>query len=401
MQASSDNHVPSPRRLRVAGIAALIVALVLAAGGIALRVKHEHALEAKVAADAATIVNVIAPSVGESRQELVLPSNVQAFYDAPIYARVPGYLKKWYVDIGAKVKAGELLAEIETPELDQQLHQAEADLATAKAKEKLAEITAKRWQSMLASTSVSKQEADEKTGDYEAKQATVAAERANVERLQALASFKRIVAPFDGTITARKTDIGALINAGSGSGPELFRIADTHKLRVYVDVPQSYASQIEAGMQATLAFPEQPGKNFPARVVSTSNAIDPASRTLLVQLEADNAQGKLIAGSYANVHFDLPAATDVLQLPVTALLFRQHGLKVATVGADGRAVLKNIQLGRDFGTRVEVVSGIDASDRVIDSPPDWLAQGDPVRAAQPEPARAPGKSVAAAEVRSP
>jgi len=311
----------------------------------------------------------------------VLPGNVRPFYEAPIHARVSGYLKKWCVDIGAPVQSGEMLAEIETPELDQQLHQAEADLNTALAKEKLAEITAKRWQSMVESTSVSKQEADEKQGDFEAKQATVAAERANVDRLQAMTSFKRIVAPFTGIITARKTDIGRLINAGSVTGSELFRIVDTHKLRIYVEVPQTYATRIEIGMQAQLNLPECPVQYHAAVVVSTSNTIDPASRTLLVQLQADNEQHQLIAGSYVDVHFQLPSVQGMLQLPVTTLLFRRNGLKVATVGPDDHVVLKQIQLGRDFGTRVEVVSGLDASDRIIDSPPDWLGQGDQVRPA--------------------
>jgi RND family efflux transporter MFP subunit len=384
MHSFTEPQRPSPRKLRTIGIVALIVAIALAALGIARRTHGESILKRKLEENAATTVAVIAPSRGDSKQELVLPGSVQAYYDAPIYARVPGYLKKWYVDIGARVQAGDLLAEIETPELDQQVRQAQADLATAVAKEKLAGTTAKRWDSMLASTSVSKQEADEKNGDFEAKRATVTAERANVERLQALTSFKRIVAPFAGVITARKTDIGALINAGSSSGPELFRIADTHKLRVYVQVPQSFADRIEIGMRADLRLPEQAGRSYPAVVVNTSNAINETSRTLLVQLEVDNAQGKLISGSYADIHFDLPAAVGVLQLPVTALLFRKDGLKIATLGGDGKATLKRIELGRDFGTRVEVVSGLQASDRVIDSPPDWLAQGDPVRAAEPE-----------------
>ncbi len=240
---------------------------------------------------------------------------------------------------------------------------------------------------MLASTSVSKQEADEKNGDFEAKRATVVAEKANVERLQALESFKRIVAPFAGVITSRKTDIGALINAGSGNGPELFRLADTHKLRVYVEVPQTYASQIQVGMHADLKLPELQGSTYPATVASTSNAINPTSRTLLVQLEADNAHGKLIAGSYADVRFDLPAAAGVLQLPVTALMFRQHGLKVATIGADGHVVMKNVQLGRDFGTRVEVVDGTRRRrPRASTARPTGSRRGDPVQA-RPEPAK--------------
>jgi len=388
MHPFNESERPSPRRLRLIGIVALIVAASLACFGIMRRLHGESVLKHRIEETAATTVNVISPSAGESKQELVLPSNVQAFYDAPIYARVPGYLKKWYVDIGTKVKAGDLLAEIETPELDQQVRQAQADLATAVAKERLAGTTAKRWQAMLASTSVSKQESDEKSGDFDAKKATVSAERANVERLQALTSFKRIVAPFDGVITSRKTDIGALINAGSGSGPELFRIADTHKLRIYVQVPQTYASQIAIGMHADLQLPEQAGRTYPAEVVSTSNAINETSRTLLVQLEVDNSKGILIAGSYADVHFDLPSSSGVLQLPVTALLFRRDGLKVAVVSSDGKATLRSIQLGRDFGTRVEVLAGLSANDRVIDSPPDWLAAGDLVRPAEDPGAKA-------------
>ena len=395
MSEKSVPNRPSPRRLRVIGCIALLVAAGLAVAGIVQRSHHENALKQKVTDDATPTVTVITPGHGDARQELVLPGNIQALYDAPIYARVSGYLKMWYVDIGAKVKAGDVLADIETPELDQQLQQAQADLATAVARQKLAEITDKRWQSMLASTSVSKQEADEKSGDYDAKTAAVTGEKANVQRLEALKSFKRIVSPFDGVVTARKTDIGALINAGSGSGPELFRVADMHKLRVYVDVPQTYSGLITTGMQAKLQLPEQPGHTFPASVTSTASAINESSRTLLVQLEADNAQGQLVSGSYADVHFDLPTAPGVLQLPVTALLFRQHGLEVAALGADGRVEMKPIQLGRDFGTRVEVVTGLAATDRVVDSPPDWLSQGDKVRVAVDSPSKKGGdKSLA-------
>ena len=357
----------------------MLIALALAAGGIFARAQRDASLKTKLDVDAVPTVSVVEPSHDAGKRELVLPSNVQAFYDAPIYARVSGYLKKWNVDIGARVKAGDVLAEIETPELDQQLRQAQADLATAIAKEKLAETTDKRWQNMLVSTSVSKQEAEEKSGDYEAKKAAVNAERANVDRLEALSGFKRITAPFNGTVTARRTDIGALINAGSGSGNELFRVADTHKLRVYVNVPQTYASDIKVGMHAQLQLPEQPGQSHDAVVVSNTNSISESSRTLLVQLEVDNADGKLMAGSYADVHFDLPQAQGVLQLPVTTLLFRQHGMTVATVGKDDKVLLKNVQIGRDFGTKVEVVNGLAPTDRVIDGPPDWLADGDKVR----------------------
>ena len=384
MSDSISTHRPNPRRLRLVGIVALVVALALALSGIAARTLREHSLKQKIDTDAVPTVSVIVPAPGNSKQELVLPSNIQPYYDAPIYARVPGYLKKWYVDIGTQVKAGEVLADIETPELDQQLQQARADLATAVAKEKLAETTNQRWQKMLSATSVSKQEADEKSSDFDARKAEVTAQRANVDRLQAMAGFKRVVAPFDGTVTARKTDIGALINAGSGSGPELFRVADTHKLRIYVDVPQAYAERIAIGMQAKLQLPERPGRSYPAVVVSTANSIAESSRTLLVQLEADNADGKLIAGSYADVHFDLPASAGALQLPVTSLIFRQNGLRVATVGKDDKVAMKSVEIGRDYGTKVEIVAGLDPSDRVIDSPPDWLADGDKVHAAQAE-----------------
>ncbi len=392
-ELNSASRRPRPRRLRVIGIIALLVAVLLVAFGIYSRSRRDGDLRSEANADAVPTVAVVIPARDDKAQQLVLPGQIQAYYDAPIYARVPGYLKKWNVDIGARVKSGDVLAEIETPELDQQLRQAQADLATAVAKEKLAQTTDDRWQHMLASTSVSKQEADEKHGDYEAKQAAVTAERANVDRLQALSGFKRITAPFDGTVTQRRTDIGALINAGSGSGAgsELFRVADTHKLRVYVNVPQAYAEQITVGMHAKLQLPEQAGRTHDAVVVSTANSISESSRTLLVQLEVDNADEKLIAGSYADAAFDLPAAKGVLQLPVTALLFRKQGMSVATIGAGNKVVLKNIRIGRDLGTQVDVVDGLEPGDRVINSPPDWLADGDEVHPADEHP---PAKAVA-------
>jgi RND family efflux transporter MFP subunit len=370
---------PSPRRVFAATVVIVLIAGALAARGILARSAQDHALKEKVEVDAIPTVRLVSPGQGEAREELVLPGNIQPYFDAPIYARVPGYLKKWNADIGAQVKAGDVLAEIESPELDQQAQQARADLATAKVKEQVAEGTAKRWESMLGSSAVSKQETEDKTGDYEAKRAEVNASQANVDRLEAMISFKRVVAPFDGVVTARKTDIGALINAGSGTGPELFHVADMRKLRIYVQVPQTYAARIRNGMKAVLRLPEQPGRSYPAVVVSSSGSINESSRTMLVQLEADNSNGELISGSYADVHFDLPSAGGVLQLPVTTLLFRQDGLEIATVDHDNKTVLKPIELGRDFGTKVEVVSGLLPTDRVIDSPPDWLAAGDSVR----------------------
>jgi RND family efflux transporter MFP subunit len=372
------------RKLRFIGLVALAVALVLAVLGIFMRVVHEHTLKERVNANAMPTVTLAKLQSGAS-QELVFPGSIHAWFDAPIYSRVPGYLKKWYVDIGAKVRTGDVLADIETPELDQQLAQARADLANAIAREKLAEITNNRWQRMLVATSVSKQEADEKTSDFEAKMADVAAQRANVDRLQALAGFKHVVAPFDGTVTARETDIGALINAGSGMGKELFRIADMHKLRVYVQVPQTYADQIKTGMQAKLQVPERQDISYPAVVSGTADAINENARTLLVQLETSNADNQLRAGSYVNVHFDVPAIKGVMQLPVTALVFRRNGMQVATLSAGNKVVFKNVKIGRDYGTKVDVVAGLDDKDRVIDSPPDWLTSNDAVRLVEPVP----------------
>jgi RND family efflux transporter MFP subunit len=287
----------------------------------------------------------------------------------------------WYKDIGARVKTGELLATIETPDLDQELVQAKANLAVADANYRLAQVTAGRWQKLLKSDAVSVQDVDVKAGDAEAKMAEVNAAKANVARLEAQEGFKRIVAPFDGVITARRTDVGALINAGSGVGPELFAVADLHEMRVYVRVPQSESSGIAAGMQATLVLPQYPDRKFPATVATTANAIDPASNTLLVELKADNPDGVLSPGTFADVHFDLPPQPDVVRIPTSALLFREGGLKVATVGPGGKAEIKPIRAGRDLGTQMEVLGGLTTADRVIDSPPDSLIPGEHVREA--------------------
>jgi RND family efflux transporter MFP subunit len=291
----------------------------------------------------------------------------------------------WYKDIGAHVKAGEQLAVIDTPDLDQQLEQARNDLASVKASAGLAELTAKRWHSLLASQSVSQQTADEKEGDAVAKRAQVAASQANVDRLLALENFKYIVAPFDGVETARETDIGALINAGSGSGVELFKVADIHQMRVYVRVPQAYASQLSRGMEADLKLAQYPREVFKARLDTTSNAIAKESRTVLVELMADNNDGKLWPGTFAEVHFQLPPDAGVYRIPTSALVFREHGLQVATVGAGETVTLKAVTAGRDLGTEVEILSGLDQSDRVVDNPPDSISTGDAVKLAPDAP----------------
>jgi RND family efflux transporter MFP subunit len=358
--------------------------------------RHESEAELQTWTDAAAVptVAIVLPQRGEQPQELVLPGDVEAFYQAPIYARVSGYVKMWYEDIGARVQAGQLLAEIDAPDLDQQLAKAKGNLAIAKANEALAILTARRWQALRATDSVSQQTADEKTGDAAAKHAAVLAAEADVQRLIALESFKRITAPFDGVVTARKTDVGVLINAGSGSGPELFSVADVHAMRIYVRVPQTFVPELQIGMKATLQLPQYARESFTAKLATTSSAIAPESRTVLVELHADNADGKLLPGTYAEVHFQLPEPPDVLRLPVSALLFREHGLEVATVGPHGKVVLKPIGIGRDLGNEVEVTSGIGPADRVIDSPPDSIATGNAVQVAGLEPAAAGAEAAA-------
>jgi RND family efflux transporter MFP subunit len=382
------------RKIRLYALLLLIAALILAAVGIISRVTARSALGRETARDALPTVRTISAERTNVGEELVLPGSVQAFVEAPIYARTSGYLKTWSTDIGATVKKGELLAEIETPEVDQQLTQAQAELETARANENLSISTNKRWQELLSTESVSKQDADEKAGDAAAKKAAVASAAANVARLHDLESFKRVVAPFDGVVTARHTDIGALINAGQSAGSELFRIADTDKLRIYVQVPEAYASATKPGLAAELRFAEQPGKQFMAQTVRTSNALDPSLRTLQVELQLDNADHAMFPGAYAEVHFKLAGNAESLRLPANTVLFRSAGLQVAIVDGTQHIHLKKIVQGRDFGSTIEVLSGIDASDKVVINPPDSLTDGVAVRVAPPppEPAQARGRA---------
>lgn len=378
---SNDTYQIAPRHLRMAGLIAAVLALGTAAAGIVTRFSHQSTLRQWTEQQAIPSVALVEPQTDGDKEALNLPGNLRAFIEAPIYARVNGYLKRWYVDIGAHVTAGQRLAEIETPELDQQVQQAQADLATADANEHLADITAKRWLNMLSADSVSKQEADEKVGDYDAKKANKEAAQANLRRLLQIESFKNIVAPFAGVVTARKTDVGALINAGAGSGQELFRIADTHKCRVYVEVPQTYAASIHVGMKAQLKLPENANDTFPAVVTDTSQSISESSRTLLVELVADNGKGALLPGAYADVSFTMPSTTGDMRLPISALLFQKNGLEVATLTKDNKVLMKHVVMGRDFGKEVEIVSGLQATDRVIDSPYDSIADNDLVNVA--------------------
>jgi RND family efflux transporter MFP subunit len=374
----------SPKRLLATSAIAALACIGIAAYGIADRAQSEEHLVQLTADEAVPTVSVVKPIVGQAADQIDLPGRVDAFFQAPIYARVSGYLRMWYKDIGAPVRKGDLLAEIDAPDLDQELAQAKANLGVAQANYQLAQVTARRWQRLLKSDAVSEQEVDMKSGDAAAKSATVTAAQADVSRLEALEVFKRIVAPFDGVITARRTDVGALINAGSGTGQELFAVAAMHQMRVYVRVPQSESLGIAKGMKASLSLPQYPGKAFAATVDTTSDAINPLSNTLLVELLADNPDGLLRPWTFAQVHLTLPAQSGVVRIPDSALLFRSGGLKVAVVGADGRVTIKPIQAGRDLGNDLEVLSGLAPGDRVINSPSDSLVTGETVRVASGE-----------------
>jgi RND family efflux transporter MFP subunit len=337
------------------------------------------------------VVSVIHPSPASPTQEIILPGSAQPFAESPIYARANGYLKTWHFDIGARVKKGDLLAEIETPELDQQLQQARADLETAAANFHLAETTAERWQFLLKSNSVSKQEADQTQANMNAQRATVAAQTANVRRLEQLQSFEKVYAPFDGVITARNTDIGALINASAGGqGKELFHLADIRTLRVMVAVPELYANAARPGAKATLTLDEYAGRVFTGTLARSTNSIEASSRTLLVEVDVDNPEGLILPGAYTLLHLNLPGRVTSLSIPSNTLLFRKEGLNVALL-SDGHAVLTPITIGRDFGDKVEVVVGLKASDSVIVDPSDSLVSGATVRLATDEPMNsAPG-----------
>lgn len=384
-----------PKGLKRLGIVMALIAIGVGVAGISIRFYSTSNVRQWTDEQAVPVVKLIQPGRDTALRGLTLPGNLQAYYEAPIFARVSGYLKRWDVDIGAHVKAGQLLAEIDTPELDEQLAQAQADLASARSNAQLAEITAKRWKNLLDTDSVSKQETDQKLGDLAAKNAAVDAAKANVKRILALESFKRIVAPFDGTVTARKTDIGALINAGSGTGIELFSVADVHKLRVYVRVPQVYASKISPGMTANLNVPEYPGDTFSAVLKRTSGAINTASGALLVELEVDNKDGRLTPGGYAEIKMDLAANSQLRRVPASALILRKGGVQLATVDASNRVVLKPVKIGLDYGTEVEILAGLASDDRVINSPPDSIEGGDVVRIEQDAESSKDGSSGAA------
>jgi RND family efflux transporter MFP subunit len=360
------------------------VAAGVAVLGLVTRVSADQSVKNWTDAEAIPAVTVINLNGSAGVQNLVLPGNVQALNSAPIYARVSGYLKRWDADIGTPVKAGQTLAEIDTPDLDQQLAQAEANLNTAAANEHLSKITAVRWAGLLTQDAVSQQSADNMNGDLAAKTAVTAAMRANVAQLQALESFKRLAAPFDGVVTTRQTDIGNLITVGTPASLPLFTVADESRLRIYVQVPQSYSADIKPGMTASFTVPEYPGRSFVANLAASADAITPQSGTLLIQLQIDNADRALKPGDYAQVHFSLPPQAGAIQVPATALMFRDAGMSVAVIGPNGRVAMKTVTIGRDLGATVEIASGLTTADRVIDNPPDSLRAGDQVRIAGPQ-----------------
>jgi RND family efflux transporter MFP subunit len=362
---------------------ALIVVAALLISGISSRVKARNMLNAETAQSALPAVSVVSPKQTAPADEIILPGDVQPFITSPIYARTNGYLKKWYFDIGAHVKQGQLLAVIETPEVDQQLQQARSNLLTAQANLELASITKDRYQGLLKSNAVSQQDVDNAVGTFNANRSIVEADKAAVEQYTALVSFERVYAPFDGVITARNTDIGDLINSGSAGGvkTDLFHIAQPETLRVYVNVPEEYSQGIKTGMTADLSLAEFSGRKFQGKLVRTADAINATTRTLLVEIEVANPKGELLTGSYAEVHLAIPTQASAFLLPVNTLLFRSEGLRLGIV-KDGKVVLAPVTPGHDFGNEIEIVSGVQRSDQVIVNPPDSIVSGQQVQIVQ-------------------
>jgi RND family efflux transporter MFP subunit len=392
--ALERNRAIPPAKLRRVGLIVAGIALIIVVLGLLLRWMHARDVARWTDARAVPTVAVLTPQRGVTGLQTVLPGNIQAWYEAPIYARVSGYLKNWYFDYGAHVKKGDVLAAIDTPDLDAELVAAQATLKSAEAQTKVreaemefAKTTYVRWRDSPQGV-VSDQEREQKKADYNSAQARynasladVSSDQGRVDNLKALEGFKLLVAPFDGIVTQRNTDVGALINAGSGnaSAPQLFRVADVHEMRVFVQVPQEISASIHAGLSAALHLPQYPDRVFNATVATTSEAINESARTLMVELHADSAQGALQPGTYAEVHFELPSDPHVVRIPTSALIFRQNGMQVAVVGPGNRIQLRAVKLGKNLGTDVEVLAGVTPEDRVVDSPPDSLADNDVVK----------------------
>lgn len=396
MPHDSPSPVASPRRLRLVALAAVLGAAAIVISGIRTRQSASAHLSEWTEKRAVPVVAVAPPDSKVKRATLDLPGRLEAYAQAQLFARVSGYIKEWKVDIGAPVTAGQLLAEIDAPDLDQQIMQAQADLAAAQANLVLSTANLQRGQSLIASAAISKLDLEQRQADASNKAGIVKSAQANLARLRALEQYKRIVAPFDGIVTARATDVGALINAGAGGGPALFVVSDTKRLRVYVNVPQVYVPSIKVGTTARITVPEYPGRGFTGTVEASAQSVDVASGTTRVQLVVDNAAGELMTGAFANVSLALPAPEVALSVPASALIFDQDGLKVATVDAASRVVLKTVTIARDMGRTVEIGSGLSADDRIIESPQDGIATGDTVRIAGP-----PADAVAKQQPRPP
>jgi RND family efflux transporter MFP subunit len=372
---------PVLRRLTLVGGAFALLAIAVVAYGLGTRAAQNARLHDLTEALAVPAVALVTPTGVKNDATLDLPGRLQAYIQAPIYARVPGYLKSWKHDIGAKVKAGDVLAEIDTPDLDQQLMQARADLSVAEANAKLAQISAQRWQSLANTDAVAKQDVDQRTFTLNANIAQVKSAQANVDHLAAEEGFKHLIAPFDGVVTARATDIGALINVGAAGGAQLFVVSETGKLRVYVNVPQNYVPSVPPGTQATIGVPEHPGKTYRGTVEASSQAVDPSTGTTLMQLIVDNSAGEMMPGDYASIHLQIAAAAHVLSVPSSALIFDAKGLSIATVDSGNHVLLKPVSIERDLGAVVELASGLTPDDRVIQNPPDGIGNGALVRLA--------------------
>ena len=384
MQSPDDPNTRTlRRRLRLAGLGFTVLIAVVLLYGFVSRAADNSRLHDLTEEEAVPNVAVAAPASAENLSGLELPGRLEAYIRAPIYARVPGYLKTWTHDIGSRVKAGEVLAQIDTPDLDQQLMQARAALTVARANAKLSEITAKRWQSLASTDAVAKQDVDQRTFTYDANMAQVKAAQANVDQLVALEGFKRLVAPFDGIVTARETDIGQLINVGSTGGAELFVVSETQKLRVYVNVPQNYVPSVPDGTRATIRVPEHADKTYSGIVEASAQSVNPGSGTTLMQIIVDNSAGELMAGDYASIRLDAAAPANVLTVPSSALIFDAKGLSIATVRADNRVVVKPVTIARDLGSVIEIATGLAPGDRVIQNPPDGIGANDLVRVVGP------------------
>jgi RND family efflux transporter MFP subunit len=383
-QAEPGIRPPRRMHLAVVGLVVVVAAVAAVVHGISARADTDRQLAAWADTQTIPTVSLVQPEVNATPRHITLPGTIQAFFTAPIYARVPGYVKAWNSDIGARVKKGQELAEIDTPDIDQQYAQAQANLSATVAADRLAALTAARWQQLRGYQTVSQQAEDEKMSDALSKHAAVQAAQASLGQLEAMERFKHIVAPFNGIVTARRTDVGDLANAGSAGTP-LFQISDVHKVRVYVEVPQVLASELQPGLKASLSIPQYPDRIFDATLVTTSNAFSEASRTVTVQLQADNPEDKLWPGTFTEVSFHLPADTNVLRVPATALVFGAHGVQVAVMSTEDRVQFNTVKLGRNLGNDAEVLTGLASTDRVIDSPPEWLANGDAVRVAAKAP----------------